>query len=783
MRAEYPARRMLIVTAAALVGGALSSATGAATAANVAWIAAAVIPLGRLLRQIVADLVARRPGVDIIAGLAVAAALALGEVLTAAVIGLMLATGDFLEEYAAGRAERELGALVERAPRLAHRLSNGEAHTVAVGEVVLGDRLLVKPGEVIPVDGIVVGDPALVDESAITGEPLPVERTPGDIVASGALNAAGPFEIRATATAEASTYAGIVRLVEEARASRSPSVRLADRWAAWFIPMTLAVAGGAWVASGDSTRALAVLVVATPCPLLLAVPVAIVSGISRAARRGVVFRGGGALETLARVENLLIDKTGTVTLGEPTLHDAVSFDPRYSGDDVLRLAASIDQASTHVLARAIVGAARERGLPLAMATGVSEKPGSGIVGRLDGRRVGVGSAPWLLEGKAMPSDVAEYRHRLLRVAPMTVFVAVDGAIAGALVFDDVIRPDATATLRALRRAGVRRIVMATGDHPTVAHSVGMAIDVDEVLAECTPADKVDAVHDLRKRGVTAMVGDGINDAPALAAADVGVAMGARGATASSEAAPVVLMVDRLDGLVDAISIAKRSRLVALQSVVLGMGLSGIAMGFAAAGAIAPIVGAVVQEAIDVASIVNALRALTGKVSARRKATLPPELSARLRSEHEVLRPRLDMLQATADRLDVWSRQEAKAGLQRVAEFLTDEVLPHESADDRDVYPQVAALLGGEDPLASMSRTHREIFRLISLYQRTLGELPPDGPDEADLRDLRRLLYGLHAILRLHFAQEEELYTALHDEAPKSEERARTHLPESDRTVS
>jgi heavy metal translocating P-type ATPase len=773
---------MLILTAGALAAGGLVRLGLADPWSNILWSATAVLPLFVLVRDIIADLRRGRPGVDVIAVLAVGAALVLGEFLTAAIIGLMLATGQYLESFAAGRAERELTALIQRAPRTAHRILDGAIDTIDVALVAKGDRLLVKPGEVVPVDGVIVSDVALLDESALTGEPLPAERRAGDLVSSGSLNAAGSFEIRTTATADHSTYAGIVRLVQEARESRSPAVRLADRWAGWFVPLTLMVAGGAWAVSGDPLRALSVLVVATPCPLLLAVPIAIVSGVSRAAHRGIVFRGGGPLETLARTRNILIDKTGTVTVGQPTLRSIVTFGDQVNQADALRLAASLDQTSTHVLARAIVVASRDRGLRLDYPTGVVEVPGGGVTAEVDGQTVGVGKLDWLLDGAPASLEVAEFHRRMQRVAPLSVFVSLDGQIVAALTFDDSIRPDAAITMRALRRAGVRRIVMATGDHPVVAQSVSMAIDIDEVIAECTPREKVEALHELRAEGITAMVGDGINDAPALAAADVGVAMGARGATASSEAADVVLMVDRLQRLVDAIDIAQRSRTIALQSVAIGMGLSLAAMAVASAGLLAPIAGALTQEAIDIVAIANALRALVGRTPVRARPRLPLQLAERLRIEHDTLIPKLDPIRTAADRLDHLTPREAQIELEEIRRLLTDEILPHEAEDERVIYPQVASLLGGNDPLATMSRTHREIFHLIDSFQRLLADLPDGGPQPADMRDVRRILYSLHAILRLHFDQEEDLYTSLNEAygAPAGTDQLASSLVSGDR---
>lgn len=743
------------------IGGALY-AIGLDTASRVVFVAVAVAPVVPLVGEIVNKLRRRQPGVDIIAIIAVAAALALGEYLTAAIIGLMLATGRFLEEYAAGRAERELTALLSRAPRQAHRVRDGEIELVEVDEVERGDRLMIKAGEVVPVDGVVLGLTALVDESALTGEPLPAERRPGDLVSSGAVNAADVFEILATADAEHSTYAGIIRLVQEARQSRAPSVRLADRWAGWFVPLALGTAGVAWALSGDPVRGLAVLVVATPCPLLLAVPIAVVSGISRAARRGIVFRGGGALETLAQTRNLLIDKTGTVTVGQPALRAIVPIGGAISEDEILRLAASVDQTSNHVLARAIVDAAHRRDLDLKMPLDVTEVPGAGVSAKVGANSVSVGKLDWLLDGRPERVEIIAARRRLMRFAPLSVYVAIDGEVAAALTFDDTIRPDAASTIRSLRRLGVERIVMATGDHPVAARSVGMAIDVDQVLAQSTPQEKVDALEELRGRGITAMVGDGINDAPALAAADVGVAMGARGATASSEAADVVLIVDRLQRLVDAIGIAKRSRSIAVQSVVIGMSLSLVAMVAASFGLLVPIAGALLQEAIDVIAISNALRALAGKTPSQTGPKISSELSARLREEHDDLMPKLDSIRDTADLFDATGPPETMIALAQVRSLLVDEILPHEAEDERVIYPQVSAVLPGDDPMAVMSRTHREIFHLVDVFERQLADLPESGPEPADLSDLRRTMYSLHAILRLHFDQEEELYFTLQE---------------------
>jgi heavy metal translocating P-type ATPase len=759
-----PGRRAVVLLAlavAGLAGGVWARLAGADQLGDrvlTLTVAAGLVPLAVSVAR---ALVRREPGVDVIALLAMAGALALGEVLAGAVIAVMLASGRLLETYAGGRARRELRALLERAPRVVHRYQDGGLVSPPLEEVRPGDRLLVKPGEVVPVDGLVQGPSAVLDESALTGEAEPVERRGGDQVRSGVVNAGSPFDLRATTTAATSTYAGILRLVEQAQASKAPFVRLADRYALAFVPLTLAVAGVAWLVSGEAVRALAVLVVATPCPLILAAPVAIVAGISRAARRGIVVKSGGALERLAAGRVLLFDKTGTLTAGTPEVAEVQTH--AGDGDELLGLAASLDQVSQHVLAGAIVRAAAERHLPLVFPAEVEEEPGRGMRGRVGDRCVAVGRATWATEGRPLPPWARRLRRRGALEGFSTVFVALDGVLAGALAVHDPIRPDTPRTLRELRRAGLRRIVLVTGDHPDVAETVGAAVGVDEVLAERSPAEKVEAARLERSGGPTIMVGDGINDAPALAAADVGVAMGARGATASSEAADVVLVVDRLDRLAEAIRVARRSRRIALQSVLAGMGLSLAAMMGAAAGLLAPVAGAVLQEAIDVAVIVNALRALgAGRTQPRRPPPAAVALGQRFRDEHRELLGVVDRVRAVADGLDRLPPQLALAEVTEVHRFLTERLLPHEEAEDALLYPVVAELLGGDDPTAPMSRAHAEIAHLTRLLGGVLADLGPAGPEAEDRTDLRRILYGIHAILRLHFAQEEEAYLSLLD---------------------
>ncbi len=530
----------------------------------------------------------------------------------------------------------------------------------------------------------------------------------------------------------------------------------------WFLPLSLAVAGVAW-ALGGAARAVAVLVVATPCPLILAAPVALVSGLSAAARRGIVVKNGGVLERLARCTTVLLDKTGTLTAGQPAV-TAVVPAGALAPEEILGLAASLDQASGHVLATAVVRAAAERGCPLGQPADVTERAGQGIEGTVAGRLVRLGRAEWAgVHGT--PPWVRAVRRRAWLDGALTVFVAVDGTPAGALLLEDRIRPDARQTIRALRRGGITRIVLATGDRAEAATAVGALTGVDEVLAELTPGGKLDAVRREQQRAAVIMTGDGINDAPALALSDVGVAMGARGSTASSEAADAVLTVDHLGRLGEATVLARRTRRIALQSVLAGMGMSLAAMGVAAAGFLPPVWGALLQEGIDVAVILNALRALRPAGGAEPLAPADAALTRRFRAEHQVIRADIEQLRIAADALtaDPAAASFAMARVRQVHTLLTGEIWPHESAEEADLYPALNRLIGGADPTAAMSRAHAEIAYQIARLGRLIADIGDQVPDEADIADLRGTLYGLHAILRLHTVQEDEAYLSLGDD--------------------
>lgn len=755
-------KRMLLPLVALSLGvGGIAYLTGRSDLTDVTWAAGTVVALLALVISIGARIRRGELGLDLIAALAMGGALLLGEHLAGIIIAVMFTGGEALEDLAQRRAQRELTALLSRLPRTAARYRDGGVEEVSIEDIQIGDRLLVRHGECVPTDGTVVMGSALLDESAVTGEAIPVHRRVAQTVLSGSINSGNPFDLKVSAAADQSTYAGIVRLVREAQKSKAPIARMADRFALAFLPLTLALAGAAWIVSGNPDRALAVLVVATPCPLILAVPVAIISGVSRCAAKGVLVKGGGALETLARVRTVLFDKTGTVTAGSNRLvdlkvpHDA---NPK----EILRLAASVDQGSQHVIAEALVAAARERGLELVAPSVVREVPGAGVEGQIGGRHIVVGG--WdFVAGQVTQSDFrTELDRWIRRSGTVSVLVAIDGEIAGAFLFADEVRPEAGTVLRRLRDTGTERIVLATGDRSDLAANVASFLGVDYVVSEMEPADKIRIVEAERAtRGPVMMVGDGVNDAPALAAADIGVAMGARGAAASSEAADVVILLDRLDRLASAIAIARRSRQIALQSVYAGMGMSGAAMVVAALGYLTPVQGAILQEAIDVAVILNALRALGPPIRDRlTKAQIPAKMLSKLEEEHRELADVLETINAVADGSRHSTAAELRRDLEALEHMLSERLLPHEMHDDREIYASIRRNSDDHDALAGMSRTHMEMNRMVQDLRKMREVLGRTEPDDGDRYELQRLLHGFAAVVKLHFAQEEEIYRSL-----------------------
>jgi heavy metal translocating P-type ATPase len=752
---------LLAWVALGLAIGTALALTDRALAARIVWSAAALpvaLHVGLAAAQALAG---GRVGVDVIALAAILGAAALDEAAAAAVVALMVAGGEALEDWAQGRAKRSLTALAARAPRRAARLAEGTVEEIDAAAIRPGDTLLVRPGETVPADGTLADAEAVLDESALTGEPLPRRLRTGAELRSGAVNAGAAFRMRATASAEASTYAAIVRLAEQAAASRAPLTRLADRFAVVFIAATAVVSGLAWVFSGDPVRALAVLVVATPCPLILAAPIALVAGVGRAAARGIVVKGAGVIERLARIRVVLFDKTGTLTPGRPRLA-AIETVPGLRREAALRLAAALAQGSTHPVSAALVAAARERGLAVPVPEAAAETAGGGLSGRVDGQAVLLGSEGFLRDrGLAPPETLAIAAS--LAVAGSVAWLAAGRRVVAAFVMADGLRPEVRRTVRRLRALGVERIGLVTGDRAEAAAPVAAVLRLDAVHAGVSPAGKIAAVHEERARGTVAMVGDGVNDAPALAAADVGIAMGAHGTAAAAEAADAVLLVDRVDRAAEAMAIARRSRAIAIQAIVLGMALSGIAMGFAAFGHLPPLIGALVQEAIDVAAILFALTALRPGRDDVAPAPLPDEAGLADRvAEHAGLRRLAERLREGAEA--VGDGPESLRALATLEADLRAELLPHQAEEEQALYPAAARRLGGRDPMGPLIRMHAEIEalcrRLASLLH--LAE-QQDGWNGASA-ELRRTLFALEALLTLHLAAEEEALAELASEA-------------------
>ncbi|MCA1409700.1 heavy metal translocating P-type ATPase [Bradyrhizobium sp. NBAIM20] len=749
---------LVAIAIAGLIAGTLARAAGRPDLADVAWALGTAPVIAGLAVSIVQDLVSGRVGVDAIALLSMSAALALGQPLAGAVVALMYSGGNVLEEIAVARAEHDLRSLVDRAPRQVHRKSGERIEDVPIEDVAVGEELLVKAGEIVPVDGVVASAFATIDESAVTGEPIPVEKTRGSAVLSGSLNAGETFQLTVTAAASESTYAGIVRMVTAAQTAKAPFVRLADRYALIFLPVTLLVSFLAWHISGDVTRSLAVLVAATPCPLILAAPVAFIAGVAQAARRGILIKGGKALEALARAHTVLFDKTGTLTVGGARLL-SVEVAPSEDPDEVLTLGASLEQASHHVLAKAIVAAALARRLELKPPEHVKETMGAGLSGQIDGRCVMAGSREMLLSrAELSPWELRAIRRASWRSA-LIVFVAVDGRLVGALLLADELRADTPRAIRLLRDAGIARMVMVTGDRAAAAQAIGAALDLDAVLADRVPSDKVEAVRSEQRLHSTVMVGDGINDAPALAAADTGVALGARGASASSEAADVVILTDRLDRVGEAIVIAQRARRIALQSIFVGMGLSLAAMAAASLGWLDPVPAAIVQEVIDVAVILNALRALNPAL-VRRGPRLTAEQGLTLHHDHQALLRDLGRLRQIVDALDDAGPESAAALIGEADRLVQGSVVMHEREDEDSVYPKLTEVLRDRHGLSAMSRAHREILHLARLLARIGADLPSEKIDRYLIRDAQRVIEAIETLVRMHTAQEEDIYEAV-----------------------
>lgn len=549
-------------------------------------------------------------GADIIALLAIITSYVMNQYLAGIFIVLMLSGGRALENFALSRAKKELTSLISNAPRKAHKKEKGELRSIPVDEVGIGDIIVVKPGEVVAVDGIVTEGNSPMDESALTGESIPVEKGLNSHVMSGSINKGNVLEIKAIHVSKDSQYEQIIRLVEGAEKTKAPMVRLADRYSGWFTIITLILSGTAWALAHEGMRLLAVLVVATPCPLILATPIAIVSGMSKAAKKGIIIKNGGALEALGNTKTFVFDKTGTLTFGVPNITEIKA--EKGTPEEIIQIAASLDQVSVHVIARSLIQYAKTNNIALSYPTEFEEIIGSGAKGKLDHTTYYLGKLGLIeSQGINIPKDVKEHEINLKSHGKMALYLASEKEFLGTIYLADTVRPEVKTLFESLHRHGIRRTVMLTGDRKAVANHIGEQAGVHEVIAECLPDDKLKHIERLRKESSpVVMVGDGINDAPALAAADIGIAMGSTGSTATSEVADIVIMVDNIERVSDAFAIARRTLKIAKQSIFTGMGLSVFFMIIAAFGYIPPLYGAIIQEAVDIVVILNALRVHT-----------------------------------------------------------------------------------------------------------------------------------------------------------------------------
>lgn len=594
----------IALTLACIAAGALASLLHHGEAGRLIWLVGVIVLGAPVVFQTLRGLFRGHFAADVVASLSIIGAVLLDQPLAGLVIVLMQTGGEALERYAEGRASAAVRELEAAAPRIARRVRGDSVEDVPASTVAVDDVLLVRPGDLVPCDGVVVDGESELDTSSLTGEAAPRRATAGTAVMSGTVNGSGSFRMRATAPAAQSQYARIVELVRTAQSSKSPLQRIADRYAVWFTPITLAVCAIAVAITRDWMRALAILVVATPCPLILATPVAIIGGINRAAKRFVIIRHGGALERMSEIDAAVFDKTGTLTLGKPKLRD-VRVAPGFDRETVLCHAATVEERSSHLLARVLVDAVKSTGGCLPPGSNFLEVPGQGVEGVIEGRCVRVGSRAYVVRNSGNERDVAPLENP---DATLRTYVSIGGRVAAVLEFADELRPDLPIVLAALPEFGVHRLVLLSGDHAPIALALAEKAGIAEAHGDLMPGDKVKFVKELQSEGhVVMMVGDGVNDAPALSTADVGVALAAHGGGITAEAADVIVLVDSLDRVREAMAISARTMRIARQSIWAGLGLSGVAMVIAAFGGLAPIAGAVIQEIIDVAVILNALR--------------------------------------------------------------------------------------------------------------------------------------------------------------------------------
>ena len=596
----------LLTLAFILLGALFRVNNSTSLVAPIAWWIGLVIVGAPVVANTIGEVSSGRFAVDLVASLAILLALILWEPLAGLVIVLMQTGGEALERYAGRKASDAVRELEEAAPRIAHRITGSEIVDAAAEDVSVGDLLLIRPGELIPCDGIVISGRSHVDVAKLTGEPLPILAESGTHLMSGSSNQEGPIRMEALAPARESQYARIVELVRSAQASKAPLRRLADQYGVWFTPLTLIVCVIAYLASGDPVRILAILVVATPCPLILATPVAIIGGINSAAKRQIIMRNGTALENLGQVSVAVFDKTGTITVGRPGVRRVIPTGA-LARSEVLRLAAAVERVSSHLLARTLVQAAEKEGAVLPDAGDVREEPGRGVTGRVENSVVTVGAASFAIA--TYPAVGPQLDALTDAGVGLRAFVVVNGQLAGIVEYADEVRPGIPDFLRALKTLGVKRFLLLSGDQVSNVRAVADEVGIGEAAGDLLPEQKVNVVRDLIETGAQVMmIGDGTNDAPALSTATVGVALASQGGGITAEAADVVILADDVSRVAEAISISRATMRIARQCIWFGLGLSAVAGAFAAWGRIAPVPGALLQEGIDLAVILNALRA-------------------------------------------------------------------------------------------------------------------------------------------------------------------------------
>jgi heavy metal translocating P-type ATPase len=564
---------------------------------------------------------------DIVATLAIITAVLTSEAFPGVIIIIMQSGGKALEDYAFRKATTSLDELMRRSPKIAHRkVNDSDIEDVDVERILVGDHLVVHSGDLVPVDGTIVSGNANIDESSLTGEPLSKIKEIGEEAFSGTINTGNMFEIRAIRISQESQYSKIVNLVKKAREEKAPIQRLADKYAIWFTPITLAMCGLGWLLTQNPQTILSVLVVATPCPLIFATPVAIIGGIDKAAKQSVIVKSGAAIERISRADAVVFDKTGTMTYGMPLVEEIILLDNfknnregkslQYTKDDILFKAASLEQMSSHPSAQSITKAGKEKFNNLPLPTSFHEESGLGVEGYVNGEHILVGSPSYIESRSSTNYGTVKRNDNILKtirefqkLGKMVVLVNINGTNAAIIKFTDKVRDGVVSMIQNLKKEGIKETIMLTGDSLDNAKSIANQTGVDNYRYDLLPEDKVSEVKKLREKFKDIiMIGDGINDAPALATASVGIAMGAKGTAISAEAADVVLLVDDITRVSNVIQIGKNTIRIAKQSIFFGVGISFLLMIFASFGLIPPSVGALFQEALDIGVILNALRA-------------------------------------------------------------------------------------------------------------------------------------------------------------------------------